>query len=788
MRERFGEGISATADARTLAAILVSIAVVLGLLYAGRDVLIPLAIAFLISFALSPLVRLLVRRHVPRPVAVSAVMALLLIILASLGLLIISQVGTLSQELPTYQSTIRNKIDGLADSLHKPGMFDGVLRTIDTVRKEVGEAVSNETDQDAPLSVEIIPDNTTPIKTAIAFLVPVLTPLATLGIVFVFVFLALLDQGDLRDRLLRILGGNLHRSTDAMEEAGRRISRYLIMQVIVNVTYAIPMALGLWLIGVPGFVLWGTLAALMRFVPYVGPILSAVFPLTLAFAVDDGWNMVLLTVTLIVVLELISSNIVEPILYGTSTGLSALSLIAAATFWTAMWGPVGLILSTPLTVCLLVLGRNVPQLQILETLLGSTPALDTGTRIYQRLIADDVEDAIELANETVEGSSLVEFYDTEGLAVLKRASANYLSSARPEHRLRIVNGMGLLLDDLREEFPGPITLRKTPFVACIGGKWEVDNVSAKMLVHCLEMSEIAAETRAAGVLTPHYLDKLDLTGVDVVCIAYLSESPERNARAFCQRLKDRWPMIKIVLGFWHLQESADVAQLARECGADHVVTSLGEATHRIETLLYPWIGKQRQLANRPPDDDARIAALRETDLLTGALREQLDSYAARAAEVFDVDFAVISAITDDDEFIVGQSAGVEDRAISSDGATIKISRRDAICDHVVEIGELLVVRDTHRDPRFSDHPTINSWKARFYAGAPIGTETGHVFGALCLLNTSAREFTNEERELLSRLAAEVSSLITGKVVNRGEENPDQNGEESSSTTAQLVPE
>lgn len=232
-----------------------------------------------------------------------------------------------------------------------------------------------------------------------------------------------------------MLGGNLHRSTDAMEEAGSRISKYLLMQLLVNVSYGIPMALGLWLIGVPGWILWGTLAALMRFIPYVGPMLSAAFPIALSFAVDPGWTMVLLTIALILSLELVSNNIVEPMLYGTSTGLSAMSLIAAATFWTALWGPVGLILSTPLTVCLLVIGRNLPALGFLETLLGSAPALDISTRIYQRLLANDPEEAIEIAGEAIDASSVPEFYHAHGIGVLRQASADFLEHARAERML-----------------------------------------------------------------------------------------------------------------------------------------------------------------------------------------------------------------------------------------------------------------------------------------------------------------------------------------------------------------
>jgi hypothetical protein len=221
-------------------------------------------------------------------------------------------------------------------------------------------------------------------------------------------------------------------------------STYLLMQLLVNVSYGVPLATGLWIIGVPGALLWGAVGAIMRFVPYIGPLIAAFFPIALAFAVDSGWSMLLWSVALIVMLELISSNIVEPLLYGSSTGLSAISLIAAATLWTVLWGPLGLILSTPLTVCLLVLGRNLPQLRFLDTMLGSTPALDIPTRIYQRLIANDADEAVEIASTEIEKSSVVSFYDAIGIEVLRLASEDYLQNASAEHRLRLASGMDTL--------------------------------------------------------------------------------------------------------------------------------------------------------------------------------------------------------------------------------------------------------------------------------------------------------------------------------------------------------
>lgn len=768
-------------DIVRLAAWLVVATIIIAALHLGQGVLIPLAIAFLISFALNPLVAGLTRLGLSRVLSVCAVMLIVGSLLAGLGLLVGSQVRTLSVQLPTYQSTIRDKIDGLADRMKAPGIFDGALETVGIVQREVTAAVQAPSDAQR---VQVVPPPTAPFETAIAWLVPALAPLATAGIVLVFVFLALIDSGDLRDRLIRLLGGNLHRSTDALEEAGRRISRYLLMQVIVNVTYAIPMALGLWLIGVPGWILWGTLAALMRFIPYVGPMLSAILPISLAFAVDPGWDMVLWTVGLIVVLEVISNNIVEPLLYGTSTGLSAMSLIAAATFWTALWGPVGLILSTPLTVCLLVIGRNLPQLRFLDTLLGSTPALDVSTRLYQRLIADDPDEAIQIAHASIVEDDVAAFYDAHGIDVLRHASEDHLDNARAEHRLRVSSGMDALLDDLRATYPA--TPAGPPRVACIGGKWEADSIAAEMLVHALARDGIAAVHRREGVVTSRYIDRLDLDGIDIVCLSYFSRDPEAAIRTLCRRLRHRWPQARIVLALWNAPEALLEDDRAEMVGADAVATSVAEAVRRIGHMLAPEQAARDQIAAAPDNDGARVAALRETAVLDGHAREALDALAKRAADVFDMRFAVISAIDADQEFIIGQSTELPGRLTRDGTDMIVMPRHDAICDHVVAVGERLVVNDTERDPRFADHPAIRLWDTRFYAGTPLETADGLVLGALCLLDTRPRELQPEELELLDAMADDVVGVITGQAAAARAPHPGRHG--TSATVGQVIPE
>lgn len=774
-------------DVVRIAATLVSAAVIIAALYYGQDVIIPLVCAFLISFALNPPVAWLSRRGVPRIVSVIAVMIMIVAVLASMVGVLGSQLRSLSQELPTYQWTIRTKLADLRAQLKAPGFLEGALETVETVQKEVkanDKPPAATAAEAGPQRVEIVPTPRDPFETAMEWLQRSLEPMAKIGIVFVFVFLALLDRSDLRDRLLRMLGGNLHRSTDAIEEAGKRISKYLMMQLIVNVTYGIPMALGLYMIGVPGALLWGTVAAVMRFVPYVGPMLSAIFPIGLAFAVDPGWNMVIWTVALIVFLEVVSNNIVEPMLYGTSTGLSAMSLIASATFWTALWGPIGLILATPLTVCLLVIGRNIPQLQFLDTMLGSLPALDLPTRVYQRLLANDAEEAIDIATTAIDESSPQEFYNDVGLEVLRLASDDHLRHATAEHRLRVATGMDELLDELREEYPAKISTDTKPRIVCIGGKWEADTISCEMLCHALALDGIPAIYRPATTVSAASVAKLDLEGADTVCVTYFSSSPAMPARHFCRRLRRRWPNLRIVLALWNAPPELLVGDAHEALGADEVVTSIEEAIRRLHRIVAPEAAEDAQKAEVPENDEERVAALHATGVLSGSAREDLDAAATRAADVFTAGFAVISAIDKDQEFIVGQSKQLAGPLTKDGTDMIVIPRSDAVCDHVVSTGETLVIEDTERDPRFAENPTIKLWNARFYAGAPLRTADGKVLGAMCILGTEPRTLDDRELAILETMAADVVAIITGDEAGAAE--PPERAD-SSATLGQPVP-
>ena len=418
-------------------------------LYFGRDIFVPFAIAIILSFVLAPLVRLLRKLKLPNIVAILVAVTFAFSIIGAISVVVGSQVVQLADNLPRYQHTITQKIRSLRSSASGGGVVEKVTTTIEDLSEELsrsGEPGANPDGQPTagqprrePVPVIIEPQASRPLDVIQSILGPLIAPLATAGIVIVFVIFILIERQDLRDRFIKLVGaGDLQKTTEAISVAASRVSRYLLMQLLVNVSYAIPIGLGLYFIGVPNAVLWGVLAAILRFIPYLGPFLAALFPLALAIAVDPGWSMLIWVIALIVTVELISNNVVEPWLYGASTGLSSFAIIIAAIFWTTLWGPVGLFLSTPLTVCLVVIGRYVPRLEFLGVLLGSDPVLAPEERFYQRLIAGNIEEAVEIAETYVDETSSSEFYDEVAIPALRLAENDRQRSASDMAYRRIV--------------------------------------------------------------------------------------------------------------------------------------------------------------------------------------------------------------------------------------------------------------------------------------------------------------------------------------------------------------
>ena len=412
-------------------AVLVT-ATVIAILYFAREVFVPITLAILLSFLLAPAVRWLRRLRVGRVIAVGLTVLFAFLAIAGFAAVVVGEVSSLARQLPEYRYNLQTKIRSL------PGMVPGrgIFSQATNMLRELGTELSKEETQGAantvasapltkPIPVQIQEPEPGALQIVQSIIGPLLQPMAAGGLVIVFVIMILLEREDLRDRLLRLAGRHdLHRTTEAMNDAAQRISRYLLSQLIVNISCGLPIGIGLTLIGIPNAALWGIMTVLLRFIPYLGIVIAAAFPLALAIAVAPDWTLLVWTALLFVGIELVVSNIVEPLVYGGTTGLSSVALIAAATFWTWLWGPIGLLLSTPMTVCLVVLGRHVPQLQFLNVLLGNEPVLTPKETFYQRILANDPEEATEQAEEFAKERSLPEFFDEVAMPALARAQAD----------------------------------------------------------------------------------------------------------------------------------------------------------------------------------------------------------------------------------------------------------------------------------------------------------------------------------------------------------------------------
>ncbi len=405
---------------------------VIAVLYLAREIVIPLAFAITLALILTPAVGMLQKIRVPRVPAVGVVMVLTIAAASGIGWVIFDQLVGVANELPRYQQNIHNKLEAMRAP--GKGALGRATASVQALGKELSDVSAPPTPggrpgrrtapaQPArPLPVQVIPEPTGELESVRDLVKPFLAPMGTLGIVLIFSVFLLIEESDLRNRLFRLVGLNqMNVMTQALDDATRRVSRYLLMQFAVNACFGILCAAGLYLIGVPYAALWGCVAGLLRIVPYVGAVVSALLPFTLSLAVFDNWTPPLLVFLLFATLELATGNFIEPWLYGAHTGISSLALLLSTVFWAVLWGPAGLILSTPLTVCFVVLGRYVPQFSFLHVMLGDEAALAAEARIYQRLLAMDDQEARAIAEKFLLEHPLEELYDSVLIPALAMA-------------------------------------------------------------------------------------------------------------------------------------------------------------------------------------------------------------------------------------------------------------------------------------------------------------------------------------------------------------------------------
>ena len=581
-----------------------TLSLVVAALYFAREVLVPFALAVLMSFLLAPAVRLLRRLRAGRVTAVGLTVVVAFLAIFAFGAVVAEEVSLLGPHLPEYQHNIEVKLRALPKAIPLQHWADELRRvTMVWRRSETAPTTPTASSPDStataaepakPLPVQIESPEVTPLQLAETVVGPLLQPLAMAGLVIVLVIFMLLEREVLRDRLLSLAGGDLHRTTEAMNEAAQRVSRYLISQLAVNAVEGTLIGIGLAIIGLPNAALWGILTLLLRFIPYLGIVIAAIFPMALAIAVAPGWSLLVWTAVLYIGIEMIVANLVEPRLYAGTTGLSSVAVLIAAVFWTWLWGPIGLLLSTPLTACLLVLGRHVPQLHFLDVMLGSEPVLTPDESFYQRLLAGDPEEATEQAEEFAKERSIDEFAEQVAIPVLARAQADSDHGILPpERRETVKNGFARILENLFDDTvledpsnEGDTTRPESGFIVCLAGRNELDEAAAMLLASLLRARGHRAYVFAvdsAGALGGHRVALRDAT---VVCLSLISTASAARARHIVRRVRRRAPRARIIVGFWGLDATnAPPAETLPITAADAIATTLAEAIADIEAQV-----------------------------------------------------------------------------------------------------------------------------------------------------------------------------------------------------------
>jgi predicted PurR-regulated permease PerM len=607
-------GLAAMPTLRSDAGVIVLV-LTIAALYFAREILIPFAFALTLTFLLTPAVTLLQRVHAGRVVSVLTTVLVSIAVAGGIGWIIASQLVDVANQLPLYRQNIQSKIA----AFHVPatGQLGQAAASVKELARELsgsGElpaAAPHNQDRKQPKAA---PTPTLPIPVQMVQApasewlelrdlgTPVLALLGRTGMVIIFTVFMLLKREDLRNRLLRLAGlSQLNLMTQALDDASGRVSRYLLMQFLVNAGFGTLFGLGLYWIGVPDPALWGALAGLLRIVPYVGTLTAAALPLALSLAYFDGWLKPSLVFLVVACLELITGNVVEPWLYGTRVGISSLALLVSAVFWTVLWGPAGLILSTPLTVCVVVLGRYVPQLSFLHILLGDEPVLAAEAQIYQRLLAMDQPEAQAVVSQFLKGRPLVELYDSVLIPALTMAETDRhkgaIDTAREEFLFLSINEMIVEFSEYQqvataEELPVPTTpaAAENPShrILCLPAHDRADELTAAMLAQLLEQKGFATLSFPVGTSPQESLTLIEAGPGDVICISALPPYAFAPARTMCKQIRERFPKVRVMVCVWGFGGDAEKAKARFErTQPDRLSTSLAQAVDHVRDLLHP---------------------------------------------------------------------------------------------------------------------------------------------------------------------------------------------------------
>jgi predicted PurR-regulated permease PerM/methylmalonyl-CoA mutase cobalamin-binding subunit len=589
---------------------LVSIAVVVASLYLAKALLVPLTLAVLLSFMLSPICGWMEYWRLGRIPAVLMTAFFGFSLLGIIMWLVVVQLNSLSPKIPEYQHNIEAKFNTVNQYAEK------LLSKLTKTTEGMGQNPSGSTQTveprgtlEQPFSVRVLTSPASPLQVFGGMYGTLLEVIGSTSIVIVLVIFFLVRREDLRDRFIHLIGkSQITVTTQTIEDAGARVSRYLSTLLLINLAFGISVGIGLYMIGVPNFLLWGILAMALRFIPYIGPWIAAAMPIGLSMAITTGWLAPLLTVGLFVALELFNNNLLEPWVYGKNTGVSAVAVLVAAFFWMWLWGPVGLLLATPLTVCILVLGKHVPELSFLDILLGSEPVFEPQERIYQRLVAGDQEEASELFEEHLQTMPLVEVYDTVLIPALAMAETHWqlgeLNDGKHKFIMQSLKDMIQYHGESLQHTIAKSDIEKKPSseddlsqdsaavkapalsILCLPARTEADEITAMMLTQVLANSGTLVQAISLTSLANEIVDLVEQRKPDVICLSATPPAAAMHARYLCKRLRDRLPEMKLVVGLWNVQ--GDLSKARERIGLDAiVVATLADSQEQIRLLSQP---------------------------------------------------------------------------------------------------------------------------------------------------------------------------------------------------------
>jgi predicted PurR-regulated permease PerM len=580
---------------------LASVVLVIASLYLAQSILIPVAISILLTFLLSPVADSLEQLGLGRVFSVILTTILAFSFLIAVVWVVTLQLTSVANELPTYRKNIEKKIADIRGA-SKGGALEKVQETAEEVRKELEKKDEAPKVQPRPREVVVQAEQSSTFWPVPLDIAPMLERLASAALAIVLVIFMLLQREDLRNRLISLVGyGRLATTTKALEEASQRISRYLLLQSIINASFGITVGIALYFIGLPYALLWGFLAAMLRFIPYVGPWAAAIMPSALSVIVFEGWMGTALVVGVFLLLEFVTNMILEPLLYGESAGVSEVGLLVAVAFWTWLWGPVGLLLATPLTVCVVVLSKYVPQLNFISVLMGDEPVMQSNVSYYQRLLAGDQDEAKKILEEYLKDHPTERIYDDVLIPALKNVKRDFefgkLEQSNQQFVFEATRNILEELDSLKPKTSGKAAASaettsdgsdhstasaKRHIVGC-PVRDEADELVLLMCRQLLTSSRYEMEVLADEALTSELVDQVAKKRPGLICIVSVPPGGLAQTRYICKRLRARFPDIGILVGRLGPQ-AGNYRDALIAAGANKVATTMIELRDQVIQL------------------------------------------------------------------------------------------------------------------------------------------------------------------------------------------------------------